>query len=244
LNLIIDIGTSFTKIAVFHNQEILFKKVLPDISSEHLSSLTHDFPHLRHAILSNVRKKVPALLKLLKKKFNYFIELTPETPIPLKNLYQSQATLGLDRLAAAVGANNIFPGSNVLVIDTGSAITIDFVNDNNEYTGGNISPGMLMRFKALNEYTANLPLEKPQENIETLGTNTASAIVNGVQNGIIFELDGYINQLTEIYSNLKVIITGGDADFFVKKLKSTIFADSNLILKGLNKILEYNIEKD
>jgi len=203
-----------------------------------------DFPQLRYAILSSVRKKDPPLLEFLHGKFERFIELTSETPIPLTNLYLTPATLGYDRLASAVGANNIYPGSNVLVIDIGSAITIDFVNDNNEYTGGNISPGMEMRFKALNEYTANLPLEKPQENIETLGTNTASAIVNGVQNGIIFELDGYINQLTEIYSNLKVIITGGDADFFVKKLKSTIFADSNLILKGLNKILEYNIEKD
>ncbi|KPK83651.1 MAG: hypothetical protein AMS27_12285 [Bacteroides sp. SM23_62_1] len=244
MNLIIDIGTSFTKIAVFHNQEILFKKVLPDISSEHLSSLTHDFPHLRHAILSNVRKKVPALLKLLKKKFNYFIELTPETPIPLKNLYQSQATLGLDRLAAAVGANNIFPGSNVLVIDTGSAITIDFVNDNNEYTGGNISPGMLMRFKALNEYTANLPLEKPQEEFNLLGSSTSHAITHGVQNGIIFELQGYIDYLTCQKKNLKIILTGGDADFFAGKLKNSIFVDSNLTLKGLNKILEYNIEKD
>lgn len=244
MNLIIDIGTSFIKTAVFHNQEILFKDMIHNISDEYLSSIIHDFPHLRYSILSSVRKKDQVLFELLKNKFDYFIELTSETLIPLKNLYKSPATLGYDRLAASVGANNIFPGSNVLVIDVGSAITIDFVNDKNEYTGGNISPGMAMRFKALNEYTANLPLEKPQEDFELLGSGTSAAIVNGVQNGIIFELDCYINRLAKIKKNLKVILTGGDVDFFAKKLKNSIFVDSNLTLKGLNKILEYNIEKN
>lgn len=244
MNLIIDIGTSLIKTAVFHNREILFKDLIHNISDEYLSSIIRDFPPLRYSILSSVRKKDQVLLELLKNKFDHFIELTSETPIPLKNLYKSPATLGYDRLAASVGANNIFPGSNVLVIDIGSAITIDFVNDRNEYTGGNISPGMAMRFKALNEYTANLPLEKPQEDFELLGSGTSAAIVNGVQNGIIFELDSYINCLAKIKKNLKVILTGGEADFFVKKLKNSIFVDSNLTLKGLNKILEYNIEKN
>jgi type III pantothenate kinase len=244
LNLILDIGTSFIKTAVFHHQEILFKDTIPDISIEYLSSVIHDFPLLKNAILSSVRKKDLVLLEFLKNNFNQFIELTPETPIPIKNLYRSPSTLGYDRLAASVGANNIFPDSNVLIIDAGSAITIDFVNEKNEYAGGNISPGMAMRFKALNEYTANLPLEKSRKDFELLGSGTSGAIVNGVQNGIIFEMEGYIDHLSGIIKNLKVILTGGDADFFVKNLKSSIFVDSNLTLKGLNKILEYNIEKD
>jgi type III pantothenate kinase len=244
LNLIIDIGTSFIKTAVIHKQEILFKEMIPDISDKYLSSIIRDFPQLKHAILSNVRKKDQALLNFLNNKFDCFIELTAETPIPLKNLYKSPVTLGYDRLATSVGANNIFPRSNVLVIDIGSAITIDFVNDKNEYTGGNISPGMSMRFKALNQYTANLPLEKPQEYFEFLGSGTSGAIVNGVQNGILYELEGYISRLARTKKNLKVILTGGDANFFAKKLKNSIFVDLNLTIKGLNKILEYNIEKD
>lgn len=244
MNLIIDIGTSFIKTAVIHKQEILFKETIPGISVGYLSSIIRDFPQLKHAILSSVRKKDQPLLNYLYKEFDRFIELTAETPIPLKNLYKSPTTLGYDRLAASVGANNIFPGSNVLVIDVGSAITIDFVNDKNEYAGGNISPGMSMRFKALNEYTTNLPLEKPQEYSEFLGSGTSGAIVNGVQNGIIYELEGYISRLTKTIKNLRVILTGGDADFFANKLKNSIFVDLNLTLKGLHKILEYNIEKD
>ena len=178
-----------------------------------------DFPKLRYSILSSVREKDAAFLTYLQDKFEQFIELTADTPVPLKNLYQSAATLGYDRLAAAVGANTLFPRSNILVIDIGSAITIDFVNDMNEYTGGNISPGMSFRYKALHEYTANLPLEEPGEDSELFGSDTDSAIISGVQNGIIFELDGYINRLNETTKDLKVIITGGDADLFAKKLK-------------------------
>jgi type III pantothenate kinase len=241
LNFIIDIGTSLVKTAVFHDQEILFRETTPDISDEYVSLIMQDFPQLRYSILSSVRKKNTSLLKYLQDTFEHFIELTADTPIPLKNLYRSPATLGYDRLAAAVGANTIFPGSNVLVIDIGSAITIDFVNHMNEYTGGNISPGMSVRYKALNKYTANLPLKEPCEDFELFGSDTDSAIINGVQNGILFELAGYINRLNETIKDLKVMITGGDADFFVKKLKNPIFVDLNLTLKGLNKILEFNI---
>jgi type III pantothenate kinase len=174
----------------------------------------------------------------------YFIELNEYTDIPIENLYETKSTLGKDRLAAVIGANNIFPDSNVLVIDMGTAITYDFINTSKQFIGGTISPGMEMRFKALNHYTDQLPLLKKNENYQTIGKNTSEAIISGVQNGILFEIDGYINTLKSNYNDIKVILTGGDAIFFDKKLKNTIFVNLNLNFIGLNTILEHNKSND
>jgi len=240
LNLVIDIGTSFIKIAIFSKSEMLFKESIPEISPEYISLIIKNFPDTKHSILSSVRKRDYALLEYLDKNFRISVELSDKTPVPIKNLYGSPATLGYDRLAAVVGANTIFPDTNVLVIDIGSAITVDFINNKNEFSGGNISPGMMMRFRALNEFTANLPLEYPHDNSEFMGSDTPGAIISGVQNGIIFELEGYIRQLSEREETLKVIFTGGDAAFFAEKINFQMLVDPNLTLKGLNRILEYN----
>ena len=240
LNLVIDIGTSFIKIAIFSKSEMLFKESIPEISPEYISLIIKNFPDTKHSILSSVRKRDYALLEYLDKNFRISVELSDKTPVPIKNLYGSPATLGYDRLAAVVGANTIFPDTNVLVIDIGSAITVDFINNKNEFSGGNISPGMMMRFRALNEFTANLPLEYPHDNPEFMGSDTPGAIISGVQNGIIFELEGYIRQLSEREETLKVIFTGGDATFFAEKINFQMLVDPNLTLKGLNRILEYN----
>jgi type III pantothenate kinase len=241
MNLVIDIGTSFIKVAVFNGSEILFKESIPEISVDYISLILKNFPDVHYAILSSVRKRDAALIGFLKEKLRKTIELSEKTPIPIKNLYRSPSTLGDDRLAAAVGANSIYPDENILVIDIGSAITIDYVNNKNEFLGGNISPGMMMRFRALNEFTANLPMEYPRENIDLLGSDTSGAIISGVENGIIFELEGYIHELTGHVKNLKVIMTGGDADFFAVKIKHQVTVDVSLTLVGLNTILEYNI---
>jgi type III pantothenate kinase len=243
VNLVIDIGTSFIKVAVFNRSEILFKENIPEISVEYISLILNNFQDTQYAILSSVRKRDPALIGFLEKKFRKSIELSSKTPIPIRNLYESPSTLGDDRLAAAIGANIIFPDANVLVIDIGSAITIDFINKKNEFSGGNISPGMMMRFRALNEFTANLPLEYPQEVPDLIGLDTSGAIISGVENGIIFELEGYIRKLTTREKDLNVIFTGGDAAFFAEKIKNQVIVDVNLTLKGLNRILEYNIGK-
>ena len=241
MNLILDIGTSFIKIAIFSKSEILFKESIPEVSVDYVSLILKNFPDIKYAILSSVRKRDTALLDFLDKNFHMSIELSAKTPVPVKNLYGSPSTLGYDRLAAVVGANTIFPDANLLVIDIGSAITIDFINNKNEFPGGNISPGMVMRFRALNEFTANLPLEYPQENPDLMGSDTSGAIISGVENGIIFELDGYIRKLSSREKDLKVIMTGGDAAFFAEKIKTQILVDVNLTLKGLNRILEYNM---
>jgi type III pantothenate kinase len=241
LNLILDIGTSFIKIAIFSKSEILFKESIPEVSVDYVSLILKNFPDTQYAILSSVRIRDTALLDFLDKNFHMSIELSAKTPVPVKNLYGSPSTLGYDRLAAVVGANTIFPDANVLVIDIGSAITIDFINNKNEFPGGNISPGMVMRFRALNEFTANLPLEYPREDLDLMGSDTSGAIISGVENGIIFELDGYIRKLSSREKDLKVIMTGGDAAFFAEKIKTQILVDVNLTLKGLNRILEHNM---
>ena len=243
MNLIIDIGTSFIKVAVFKENEILFKEVIQDISTGYIDELKQKFPEIKYSILSSVRKKDPGFSSFLNSEFECSIELQHNTPIPIGNVYKSPDTLGYDRLAAAVGAYTIYPDANVLIIDIGTAITVDFINQENQYLGGNISPGLEMRFKALSDYTMNLPKENPSEQFDLLGKDTSGAIIGGVQNGIIFELQGYINEMNKQFRNLKVIVTGGNVGFFDKKLKSSIFVDLNLTLKGLNRILAYNVER-
>jgi type III pantothenate kinase len=243
VNLVIDIGTSFIKVAVFSKSEIVFKESIPEVSVEYISLIHKNFPDSQYAILSSVRKRDPSLIGFLDKNFRKLVELSANTPIPIKNLYGSPSTLGDDRLAAAVGANALFPDTNALVIDIGSAITIDFINNKNEFTGGNISPGMMMRFRALNEFTANLPFEYPKDNPDFMGSDTSGAIISGVENGIILEIEGYIHKLAGRKKDLKVVFTGGDAAFFAEKMIEKVLVDVNLTLKGLNRILEYNIEK-
>ena len=194
-----------------------------------------------HCIVSTVVNEAGAIEKYIRDKVPYFV-FSADTPSPLKNLYSSAHTLGSDRLAAAAGGNALFPGSNVLVIDAGTCIKYNFVTDNNEFLGGGISPGLRMRFAALNEYTSRLPLLALQTDFNTLiGTTTTDSILSGIQLGTIAEADGIIDKYKELYNNLTVVLTGGDFNFFEKRLKNSIFADQFLILKGLNVILDYTI---
>lgn len=171
------------------------------------------------------------------------VRLTDSTPIPLVNGYSTPETLGMDRLAAAVGAWSIQPGHDMLIIDAGTALTVDFVSAEGIYRGGNIAPGIGMRLKALHEHTGALPLVAVQGDVHMFGTDTETAIRSGVLNGIRHEVNDYISELLARYPSLLVFLTGGDADFFDIKAKSTIFAVPELVLHGLARIVEYN-EKD
>jgi type III pantothenate kinase len=196
---------------------------------------------IKNAIVSSVKGyPIPGSARL-KRYLNQYIELDPYTPLPIKNSYRTPDSLGKDRLAAVIGGNSIFPGSNILIIDAGTAITYDFIKADGTYIGGNISPGLKMRFQALHQYTNQLPLLKREANFELLGRDTHEAIVSGVQNGIVFELNQYIAALSNQNQNLHIILTGGDSKFFDNKLKYPIFVEPNLVLLGLNKILKYNI---
>lgn len=240
MNLIIDMGNSRTKFSVFHRGDVLFTVPVEEFSAEHVQLLKNEHPSLDQAILSSTRPYPGELLQTLNEIFKKVIILDHNTPIPIENCYKTKETLGKDRLAAAVGAWDLYPGNNILVIDAGTAITYDLINEKGQFLGGNISPGLEMRFSALHQFTGNLPQVKPKEFPGLFGTSTEEAMLAGVQNGIVFEVDRTIELFNDFYSNLKVIITGGNAEFFDNKLKSSFFVRFNLVAIGLNRILEYN----
>jgi type III pantothenate kinase len=241
MNLTVDIGNTNIKIAEFENNKIIFTGIYKTFGTGQLKGLEH-YGEIKNIIVSSVVSNNKVAQDLRSMSCNV-LEFDYNTPIPVKNDYKSPKSLGNDRLAAVVGAYNIFPGSNVLVIDAGTAITYDILTDNAVYSGGNISPGMGMRFRALNKFTDRLPLLSSDENYPDLGNTTEGAIISGVQKGIAYEMEGYINEAEVRFNNLKVILTGGDANFFDKILKKRIFVEQNLICIGLNTILEYNVKR-
>ena len=172
------------------------------------------------------------------------MELSSVTPVPIKNNYRSKSTLGLDRLAAAVGAASLFPDNDLLIIDAGTAITYDIVDKENGFMGGNISPGLRTRFRSLHHFTGRLPLLNPVAEWPDIGTTTEEAIQSGVLTGILSEVESVIELMKKKWPELRVIVTGGDAEFFDKKLKSSIFVKFEITLLGLNRILEYNVKNN
>ncbi len=242
MNLTIDIGNTRSKLAVFDNNKII-DIIIEDQFSESIVKRTLAKYSIKQAILSSVRNLHQDIYSFFNNNLEHFIEFDENTQIPIENLYKTKTTLGKDRLIAIIGANNIYPENNVLVIDMGTAITYDLVNSNNQYLGGTISPGLEMRFKALNHFTDKLPLLSKSNHFKIISDNTDEAIISGVQNGIIFEIDNYITNLKDKFNDLKLILTGGDAIFFDKKLKNTIFVNLNLNFIGLNQVLEHNKAK-
>ncbi|MGC9353372.1 MAG: type III pantothenate kinase [Mariniphaga sp.] len=242
MNLIIDIGNTRTKFSVFNHGEEMISVPVDKFLPSHVDILLKEHPSIDKVILCAVKDYSAELKKYLQQNFKTSIELDAETPLPIENCYHSKDTLGKDRLSAAVGAFHLYPNKNVLIIDAGTAITYDLVNEKGQYVGGNISPGIEMRFKALNQFTERLPLVKKREFGNLFGKTTEEAIRAGVQHGVVFEADKAIDTFKEFYRNLIVIITGGDANFFDKKLKNSFFVHFNLIAIGLNRILEHNGE--
>lgn len=240
MNLVIDIGNTRVKLAVFNDHDLMFNVPLEELKLDQLQLLLNEYPQLNKAILSSVRDYPDELRYFLRSSFDQFIEFSHLTPVPVTNLYQTPETLGVDRLAAAIGASYLFPGENLMVIDAGTAVTYDLITKNNEYLGGNISPGLNTRFRALHHFTGKLPLVSPQTEFQPLGRDTESAIRAGVQLGLLFEMEQTIQYFNTLYADLKVILTGGDAEFFERNIKNTIFVQFNLALFGLNKVLDYN----
>ncbi len=241
MNLVLDLGNSFGKIAVCEGTQVIEAATYEKVTSKEIAYFHARYAGLKGAIISSVVNYSREIIDYLSNLYNTCIELDHSTPIPLKNRYRTPDTLGYDRIAAAVGAYTICPGKNVLVIDAGTAITYDIVTSKGEYLGGNISTGLEIRFKSLNKYTNRLPhLERPNEQPPLLGTSTREAIQSGIVNGLLFEMDGFIGAFSQDHPTLQVVLTGGDAKYFVGKLKSSIFVDLNLNLIGLNRILEHN----
>ncbi|MDR0738037.1 MAG: type III pantothenate kinase [Prevotellaceae bacterium] len=236
MRLIIDIGNTTAKIAVVHRNSFLTVERHREVTEDVLTRLLAQYP-VTSAIYSSVRAGGEAACAgWLGGKVKKLIHFTHKTAIPVKNLYGTPETLGCDRLAAAVGAYTLFPATNCMIIDCGTAITIDFVGQGGEFLGGNISPGLQTRFNALHTATGKLPLGQVTETPQAIGTSTDTAVEAGVLQGARYEIEGYIEQ--NALSN--VIFTGGDALFFAKHIKSSIFVIFNLILVGLNKVIDYN----
>jgi len=240
MNLIIDVGNSYVKFAVFQQSSLIHKSIfeLSEFAPAYLN-LKERFPKINEVIISSVGKLAAEKIDLIKRDFKVLV-LDSNTKLPFKNLYKTPKTLGVDRMALVSATINQFPDSNVLIIDAGTCITYDFVNSKNEYLGGAISPGIRLRYQSLNNFTANLPLLEAEMPLDILGDSTTSAIHSGVINGILKELDGIIDEYQKKYSDLTVILTGGDANFLSNQLKNSIFANSNFLLEGLNYILEFN----
>ncbi len=191
-------------------------------------------------VLSSVIGKDKKMIKALKAKLSSFLWFDKNTKIPISIEYETISTLGNDRIAAVVGANLLHPAKNLLVIDAGTAITFELLEASGVYKGGNISLGLTTRFRALNFFTDNLPLVKELKVVPLIGTTTESAIQAGVINGMVYEIDGVIDALKAKYDEIYVFLTGGHATYFADRLKNRTFVDRNLVLTGLNRILEYN----
>ncbi|MGV6827808.1 MAG: type III pantothenate kinase [Flavobacteriales bacterium] len=240
MNLIIDVGNTFVKLAVFNNNELLDKiSCLKKEFKKNFTLLERKYQEIEKVIFSSVGSFSEKEFLAIKKKYQVFT-VSHNAIFPFKNLYKTPTTLGVDRLALITAAAVEFPIKNVLVIDAGSCITYDFIDKENEYLGGAISPGIKMRFKALHTFTRSLPLITNDDFKDWLGNSTKTSIQAGVVQGVLNEINGFISLYKKQYHNFTIILTGGDAFFLQDSLKNSIFADSNFLLKGLNFILELN----
>jgi len=241
MNLTIDIGNSRVKTAVFQEHKMLFSDshLLKDLKKGVLNIL--DKHSITHAIISSVGNLKEYNFKFLSDLVELHF-LTEKTKVQFINNYKTPSSLGVDRIALVSASVNQFPNTDVLVFDVGSCITYDFVNSKKEYFGGAISPGIEMRYRALNSFTANLPKLVATPKIPAFGDTTKNAIHFGVLHGVICEIEGVIDLFKAKNKKLTIVLTGGDTIFLAKNIKSTIFANPNFLLEGLNSILMYNIE--
>ncbi len=240
----IDVGNSRIKVAVFEqNTQIELFVFEPSAVQKKIENILKKYPKATNSVLSSVGKLNIDVLTYLKTHTKLQI-INHETKFPFNNLYSTPKTLGIDRMVVAAGAVLKYPNQNRLVIDAGTCITYDFIDEKDNYLGGAISPGIKIRYKSLKDYTANLPLLEKKEIENHIGNSTENSIHSGVINGVCHEIDGFISQYSIKNQHLTVILTGGDADFLAKRLKSTIFANSNFLLESLNILSIYTNQND
>lgn len=240
VNLIIDIGNTTAKVAFFDKGEMLCRL---RTDTDHLVELLKNDNHTtqcRQAIVSTTANLPTSLTQLTESLKIKTLWLNYQTRLPFVNDYKTPQTLGPDRVAAVAGAMNTWPEENVLVIDAGSCITYDLLTADGHYKGGNISPGIKMRLRAMNEHTARLPLVTTNGELPPMGHDTQTALRAGSLMGVKYEIEGYIHYLYKGYTNGRVVLTGGDADILKDLLPKTAVCDNHLVLRGLDFILQYN----
>jgi type III pantothenate kinase len=238
MNLIFDIGNSSTKMAIYEGHSKITSFRTREFSCEKLQKKLADY-QFEKAIVCSVREFPDFILDLLSVNIPSIHVLTHKSKLPFRIEYQTPETLGPDRIAAVAGAYKVFPGKNILIIDAGTAITYDFLSGK-KFNGGNISPGLTMRFKALHKFTGKLPLVDDFENYFSPGRNTTEAITAGVINGVTYEINEYIRTFKKELVDLKVIITGGDSQLIKEKINYRVTYLPDIVIDGLNYILEYN----
>ena len=240
MNIVIDVGNTLVKFGVFDSGKLIFKET--DSLTNYLPAIegiAASYPKIDDAVLSVVGNFSSEYLSATEKYFKVF-HITKDILFPFTTNYKTPGTLGIDRMVLAASACFLHPNKNVLVIDTGTCITYDFINEKGSYEGGAISPGIRLRYQSLNDYTHKLPLLETETPEDFIGKSTKDSIHSGVINGVAYEIDGTIEQYTKNFKDLTVILTGGNADFLRDKLKNSIFANSNFLLEGLNFLFEYN----
>ena len=242
-NLVFDIGNTFAKLAVFKGMQLQETFSCPNSSLDVLPAVMSKYP-ISQGIVSSVIHLSDAVKAQLSSLPFPLLWLDYRTPLPITNLYRTPHTLGSDRLAAVVGAYYECPGRDLLVIDAGTCITYEFIDSSGCYHGGNISPGLQMRLSVLHQHTSRLPLVDASGALPPFGYDTDTAIRSGVIRGIEYEVRGYIEDMRSKYPGVLVFLTGGDGFSFDANIKSIIFADRFLVLKGLNRILDYNNDKN
>ncbi|CAN5777293.1 type III pantothenate kinase [soil metagenome] len=237
MDIVVDIGNTRIKYGVFEQGQLVDQGHVPgaDQLVERLQPLS-----IQHLVGASVAQPAAEVLARLPHT-GTLLELSPSTPLPVQNLYQTPQTLGADRMAGVIGAAYLFPGQDCLVIDAGTCITYDLVDKANRYHGGSISPGIDMKFKALHTFTGRLPLTERTEESIFIGQNTRESIQSGVLVGTVAEVQGFISLYRQHYSSLTTVLCGGDAAFFDTKLKAPIFVIPELVLIGLYRILQHNV---
>jgi type III pantothenate kinase len=242
--LTIDVGNTRIKGAVFEGSILLEYFIF--VKSEHkknIENILKKHKKLTHLVISSVGNlEKDAFLDFNNRLNVHFI--SHKDVFPFVNKYATPQTLGIDRMVLAAGAMLQFPNQNRLVIDAGTCVTYDFIDETDTYHGGAIAPGLRLRYESLHNFTAKLPLLTLENPDFLIGKSTAESIHSGVVNGFVYEIDGFIDEYKALYSNFIIILTGGDTDFLAKRLKNTIFANSNFLLESLNQTFQYKIKND
>jgi type III pantothenate kinase len=241
INLCIDWGNTLVKASVFNNDQIVLSKSFTEAEAEMVLNDLIASHSPSKAILSVVVDNAILIEQMLKEKVKSFVKLDSRTTLPIINAYTTAGTLGTDRVALATAAYMLNPGKNTLVIGLGTCITYDFIQKNRTFRGGAISPGLQMRLKAMHAFTNKLPEVSAEGELLLLGYDTETCMRSGAIFGMVAEIDGMFKEFESQYPDFNAVLTGGDAPFFASKLKNKIFADPDLLMKGLNLILNYNV---
>ncbi|HQV34697.1 MAG TPA: type III pantothenate kinase [Flavobacterium sp.] len=242
--LAIDVGNTRIKGAVYERNTLINQFVFSSVEvKNNIENILEKNPKITDLIVSSVGNENSIVFNSFSERISIHF-VSHQDIFPFQNKYATPTTLGIDRMVLASGATLLFPKKNKLVIDAGTCVTYDFIDDENRYWGGAISPGLRLRYESLHQFTAKLPLLTLEEPLNFIGNSTNQSIHSGVVNGLIHEIDGFIEQYKNKNENFTIILTGGDAEFLAKRLKNTIFANSNFLLESLNQFFQYKINND